>query len=573
MNDLRNYIDELHSRTDIVSVISRYVKLKKSGVNYVGLCPFHHEKTPSFVVSPSKQLFHCFGCGASGDIVKFMMMIENIEFKDAVSTLAKEAGMEPPKFEKGKETSKEKETIKNVNRFAFNYFRSLLNEKILVYLKKRGLKDTSIEKYGIGYSGNSFEEMVTLGEKNGFSLDTFIKAGILKRNENGEVRPYFLNRIMIPIFDSAGDVIAFSGRAIDNAEPKYLNSPETSIFSKSRTLYFMNFSKNSIRETKEAIIVEGYFDAMVLSQEGIENVVSSMGTSFTEEQARLIKRFADKIYFFYDNDKGGRLGAERAIEVCGGLDLGIGIVTSKENMDPDEIVLTEGREGIDELLRNAKDPLFFIADFESRMVEDTPQGKAELSRKMLDVVSKISNRVTVYEYLRRLSVYLGLDLAFLIDQYNKILSSPKMINKEPLDIKTDQFTALQELLTQAILQRKESVPLIIEAINIKDDFVEPYRKICLRALLDIDSGKDPDPKSWYDLEEDELSLCFSLTLKDSFLVRDEAITKAIESFKTLKLYKDHVVKLFKELSTAKDEEERIVKLKEYDETLRKLKGR
>ena len=491
MSELNDFIDELHSNVDIVNVVSRYVKLKKQGVNFVGLCPFHHEKTPSFVVSPAKQLFHCFGCGAGGDVVKFIMMIESIDFKEAVSILAKDAGLTPPKFEKSTLDKEGKEEIKAVNNFAVDFFHAMLNENIRAYLAKRGLSNSSIEKYRFGFADENSNKLVAEAKKREIAPSLLVRAGLFKKDSEGNLKPYFFNRIIIPIFNAQGDIIAFSGRSIDGSEPKYLNSPETEVFSKSKTLYPLNFSKNAIREAKSAIVVEGYFDAIILQQEGIENVVSSMGTSFTEDQAKLIKRFADKVYFFYDNDLGGRLGAERAVQVCGKFDLNIGIVLTDENMDPDEIIIRDGKEAIERLLKQAKDPILFIADFEAKQIGDTPQGKAQLSQRLLDVVSKISNKTTVYEYIRKLSNILDLDTRLLVDQYNKMILPSKSQKKEPLTVKTDKIKTIQEILTQAVLQKKGIVSKITETIDLNDDLYNPYKKIFLRALTFSASAPKP----------------------------------------------------------------------------------
>jgi DNA primase len=573
MSELNEFIDELHSKVDIVNVIGRYVKLKKQGINFVGLCPFHHEKTPSFVVSPSKQLFHCFGCGAGGDVVKFIMMIEGTDFKETVSILAKEAGLAPPKFEKGSSPKEDKDEIKNVNNFATDFFHSMLNENIRTYLRKRGLSNSSIEKYRFGFADENSNKLIFELNKQGVETSLLIKAGLFKKDPEGNLKAYFFNRIIIPIFDINGKVIAFSGRSIDGKEPKYLNSPETEVFSKSKVLYPLNFSKNAIRDAKSAIIVEGYFDAIILQQEGIGNVVSSMGTSFTEDQAKLIKRYADKIYFFYDNDTGGRLGAERAVEVCGKFDLNIGIVLSNENMDPDEIIIRDGKEAIENLLKTAKDPVLFIADFEAKKIGDTPLGKAQLSQKLLDIVSKISNKTTVYEYIRKLSNLLDLDTRLLIDQYNKMILPAKSNKKEPLTIKTNKIKTIQEILTQAILQKKDTLSKITESIDLQTDLDEPYKKIFLRALKDIEKGKEPDPKTWYDMQEDEISTAVELLLKDPYLVRDDVVLKAIDSLRNYKIYHAYILDLYSQINELSNEDEKLVKLKEYNDALRKLKGR
>lgn len=573
MSELQDFIDELHSKIDIVTIVSRYVKLKKQGVNFVGLCPFHNEKTPSFVVSPSKQLFHCFGCGVGGDVVKFLMMIEGIEFKEAALNLAKEAGITLPKFGKELNNRAEKDVLKSVNNFAADFFHSKLNENIRTYLIKRGLTNSSVEKYRFGFADENSTNLISEANKNGIDKSLLIRAGLFKKDAEGNLKSYFFDRIIIPIFDLTGGIIAFSGRSVNGNEPKYLNSPDTELFSKSKVLYPLNFSKNAIREKKEAIIVEGYFDAIILKQEGIENVVSSMGTSFTEEQAKLIKRYAEKLFFFYDNDTGGRQGAERAVEVCGKLDMNIGIVVTEENMDPDEIILQKGKGAIENLLKTASDPILFIADFESNKLADSPQGKAQLSEKLLDVVSKIANKTTVYEYIRKVSNLLNLDTRLLIDQYNKMILPSKIQKKEPLIVKNDKIKTIQEILTQAILQNKSLISKIIESFDIKNDLYEPYKKIFFMALKDIDEGRDPDPKNWYDLKDDEKSVAIELVLREPYLVREEVVLKALDSLRKYKIYNAYILGLYAQINESSNEEEKLLKLKEYNDALRKLKGR
>jgi DNA primase len=573
MKDLEEYISEVHSKVEIVDFVSQYVKLKKQGSNFVGLCPFHHEKTPSFVVSSAKQIFHCFGCGASGDVIKFAMMIENIEFKDALSKLAKIANIPLPDFSVKGASKTDKDEIKAVNSAVWKYYKESLSKDVLEYLTNRGLKNETIDKFGFGFALDDPRSLIVYLGESGFSNNQIIKSGNFKRNDEGRVVPYFWNRIIIPIFDVNGSVIGFSGRSFDGHDPKYLNSPDTAIFKKGAVLYPLNFTKDAIRESKEAIIVEGYFDAIILYQEGIENVVSPMGTSFTDEQAKLLKRFADKFIFFFDNDQGGRLGAERAVEVCGKSDIPMGVITSEGAQDPDEIILKFGKEKVDQLISNAQDPINFIAQFELSNTDKTPQGKAKVADKLLNVISKIGNKTSVYEYIRQVAVLLDTEPKFLIDQYNKtLISARRKRGEEPLSIEMDKIKAIEEIFTQAVLQKKDFLSVIISSIDIEQEFYEPYKTIFLRAERDIQEGRDPDPSLWFDIDDNTLRVAITLAIRDPYLARDEAVSEAIKAYDAYKIYNNYIKVLFNEISNDKGNESIKDKIIEYNEALRKLKG-
>ncbi|MGC8757878.1 MAG: DNA primase [Caldisericaceae bacterium] len=572
MKDLEEYVSEIHNKVDIVEFVSQYVKLKKQGSNFVGLCPFHHEKTPSFVVSPAKQIFHCFGCGASGDVIKFAMMIENIEFKDALTKLATTANIAPPDFNLKGASKTDKEEIKSVNEKALDYYRKSLTNDVENYLLKRGLTNETIDRFGFGFAPQDSRALIDYLRQSGLTDSQIIKSGNFKRGADGKIVPYFWNRIMIPIFDVNGGVIGFSGRSFDGHEPKYLNSPDTPIFKKGAVLYPLNFTKDYIHEARAALIVEGYFDVIVLFQEGIRNVVSPMGTSFTEDQAKLLKRYADKFYFFFDNDTGGRLGAERAVETCGKADIPMAIVTSTDAQDPDEIILKLGKEKVLELINSARDPIDFIADFELATSGKTPQGIAQVADKLLNVISKISNKTSVYEYIRRISILLDTDPKFLIDQYNKnITSAKRRKTNEPLTIETNKLKTIEEILTQAVLQRKDKLALVLSSIN-AEEFEEPYKDIIVRATKDVEEDRTPDTSLWLDIEDSTLSTAIALSLRDPYLARDEAIEEAITAYNAYKTYNNYIKVLFEEISRSENYESIKDKTKEYNEALRKIKG-
>ncbi len=570
MKDLKDYIDELHEKVDIVSIINQYVKLKKRGRNYVGLCPFHEEKTPSFVVSPEKQIFHCFGCGASGDVIKFLMKIDGMDFKEAITILAQDAGMPLPTFS-GKKTDKtEKDNLREAVQATSNFFHEQITKDVLLYLEQRGVTKESIEKFQIGYAPQNGEKLIASMKKKDISQNSLLTAGVLKKMDDGKIKSYFRNRIILPIFDIQGKIVAFGGRIFGKGEPKYLNSPDTPIFLKGNLLYPINIAKEGIRKEKQAIIVEGYFDALILHQSGIQNVVSSMGTSFTDAQAGLIKRYADNVCFFYDDDTGGRKGAERAVEICSKKNLTVKIIVEGSGQDPDEIVLKKGKDGILELIDNAKDPLDFITSFELKIEGNNPSGKGRVAKKVLEIIDKISNKVEAYEYVKQLGTILNIDPSILFTQYTPV-STKSRRQREKLNV-NDIMSNTEKLLTQAVIQRPETLYKILEKVDINYFPDSRYRKIFNMAKKDIEEGIEPNVKNWIELTEEELSIATELALRPVEFVSDKAITLTIEKVKKTIMHGEIIAKKFKEIQEAKNYEEQKEKTKQYNEILRKLKG-
>ena len=573
MKDLREYIEELHEKVDIVDVISKYVKLKKQGRNYVGLCPFHNEKTPSFVVSPEKQIFHCFGCGASGDVIKFIMRIEDVDFKTAVKELAEEAGMPEPHFSKQVVPSESinKEELYKVMSLVADFFHSQLNERVVSYLKSRGVTDKSIERFKLGFAADNSNTLLVFAKEHGIDVNVLEKLGLVRKNTDGNVYPYFWNRIIIPIFNAKGDVVAFGGRIFGKGEPKYLNSPDTVIFTKGNLLYPINFAKDAIRENKSAIVVEGYFDALILQQEGVSNAVSSMGTSFTDMQAKLIRRYADTVYFLYDDDAAGVKGAERAVEIGTKRGLVVKIGVPFGGLDPDEIVIKYGKDKLNEIIKNAKDPLEFIGSAELKIEGNTPQGRSRVVQKMLETVSKIANKTEAYEYLKEISKLFKIDMPFLLDQYNAVnnqLKTRRNYAKKNLP-PVDKVIKAEKLLVQAVIQRPETLSMIEEHIDVEDVFDPEFKHIFIAAKSDIEQGRTPDPKNWIQLTDKESEIATELALKDVALVNDFAIKQTIDNLNRDILYRSRAIALLKEYEESGD----LNKLREYNEILRKLKGR
>ena len=350
MNDLKDIIEEIKSRCDIVDIISDYMHLEKSGSNYTGLCPFHSEKTGSFMVSKSKQIYKCFGCNAGGDVISFVMRWENVDFMEAVKILARKCGITLDR----NISEEEKKKIQEINKFreihteaARFYFANLLRTKNpgYEYLRKRGLSDKIIKKFGLGYSPNSWNSLMNYLLSKGYDKTDLVKCGLIThKTESNKYFDRFRNRVMFPIFNYNGKVIGFGGRVLDDSLPKYLNSPETLVFNKRMNLYGLNISKKGIKDDT-LILVEGYMDLISLYQNNIENVVATLGTALTIEQAILIRRFAKNVIISYDSDQAGQNATLRAIDILLKADIKVKILNLKDCKDPDDFIKKYGFDG------------------------------------------------------------------------------------------------------------------------------------------------------------------------------------------------------------------------------------
>ena len=350
MNDLKDIIEEIKSRCDIVDIISDYMHLEKSGSNYTGLCPFHSDKTGSFMVSKSKQIYKCFGCNAGGDVISFVMRWENVDFMEAVKILARKCGITLDR----NISEEEKKKIQEINKFreihteaARFYFANLLRTKNpgYEYLRKRGLSDKIIKKFGLGYSPNSWNSLMNYLLSKGYDKTDLVKCGLIThKTESNKYFDRFRNRVMFPIFNYNGKVIGFGGRVLDDSLPKYLNSPETLVFNKRMNLYGLNISKKGIKDDT-LILVEGYMDLISLYQNNIENVVATLGTALTIEQAKLIRRFAKNVIISYDSDQAGQNANLRSIDILLKADIKVKILNLKDCKDPDDFIKKYGFDG------------------------------------------------------------------------------------------------------------------------------------------------------------------------------------------------------------------------------------
>ena len=391
-------IEEVRSRSDIVSVIGRYVRLKRTGSGYTGLCPFHNEKTPSFHVNPARQMYKCFGCGVGGNVLTFVMEYENLTFPEAMEMLAEQAGIDLPKQEM---TAQQKQqegirlTLLEINKKAARYYFALLKSPRgkagYDYLTGRGLTDETILHFGLGFAGQGGGELYQYLKKEGYSDQILKETGLFKMDERG-VYDKFWNRVMFPIMDVNNRVIGFGGRVMGDAKPKYLNSPETKIFDKSRNLFGLNYAKRGKRNNM--ILCEGYMDVIALHQAGFTNAVASLGTAFTEQQANLIRRYTDEVLLTYDSDGAGVKAAMRAIPMLRRAGITGKVIHMEPYKDPDEFIKNLGADEFEKRIEEAQNSFFFEIEVTKRnySMSDPDQNTKfihEIARKLLVFEDKI----------------------------------------------------------------------------------------------------------------------------------------------------------------------------------------
>jgi len=406
------FIDEVKSHADIVLVIQDYVSLKKTGATYKGLCPFHNEKTPSFHVNRDKGFFHCFGCGVGGDVFKFLELHEQVGFQDAVKQLAQRFGLPLPEMETtedGRQNTQEREALLKLHEVAEAYFREQLaapgGRRIRQQLADREITPQTTDKLGLGYAPPSRDGLKQRLIKTGIPIALLLRSGLLVERDDKSVVDRFRNRLMIPICRDTGSVIAFGGRAVEtDQQPKYLNSPETPIYVKSRTLYGLHISKAAIRQQGFAVLVEGYFDFAQVVQAGILPVVASCGTALTSQQAQLLRRFTAKTVLSFDPDAAGQGAAERSCELLVSEGFEVNVAVLPAGQDPDTYVRKEGQSGYAERLRTSRPYLEFLLDRSAAAADLTgDEGRRQFLTRMLAVAARIPDAAARDQFADRLA--------------------------------------------------------------------------------------------------------------------------------------------------------------------------
>ena len=425
--EFESFKEQVRSTANIVEVISGYVPLKKRGQNFWGCCPFHGEKTPSFAVNPAKNMFYCFGCHEGGDIFKFIMKMESCDFMEALKLLAARYGIPVPERQKTAveiRREKHRERIYETNATACRFYQACLlktpyGKGALAYLNGRGISQEIISSFSIGYALDSFTSLLSNLGRHGYKGEELLAAGLVAEGRQ-QLYDKFRNRVMIPIKDPKGKIVGFGGRVLDNSTPKYLNTAETEWFNKRRLLFAMDVAYKAIRSSRQAIVVEGYMDAISLHAAGISNVVASMGTAFAAEQAKLLKRVADEVVFCYDSDSAGRKASVRAVSIARTEGLKVRIAGVPEGKDPDEYVRRYGKEAFLKVLSEAREGIDFQIE-ETILQSDVSNlaGKVDAVSNILPFLLECKSEIEAAEHMRRLAQRLTIDEGLIVEEYRK----------------------------------------------------------------------------------------------------------------------------------------------------------
>lgn len=496
-------VEEVRMKNDIVDVISGYVKLQKKGASYFGLCPFHNEKSPSFSVSPGKQMYYCFGCGAGGNVFTFLQQYENYTFPEAVQNLAQRAGVNLPEIEYSEEVRKKENRrtkLLEVNKEAARYFyyqlRAPHGEKGYQYLKNRKLSDDTLKKFGLGYANKTSNDLVQYLKKKGYTDDLIQEAGLASFDERYGLHDKFWNRVMFPIQDINHRVIGFGGRVMGDGTPKYLNSPETPIFDKSRNLYGLNFARSSRKN--QFILCEGYMDVITMHQAGFTQAVASLGTAFTPGQASLLKRYAQEVLLAYDSDGAGVKAALRAIGILREVGLTGKVINFEPCKDPDEFIKEKGIETFQQRLDEAENSFFFEIrilqrDYDMKDPESKTRFYREIAKKLCDFPEEVERE----NYLQAIAekYYISADqLRKLVVGFASQTGLMKPVERPKSGIQSktkpeDGVKRTQRLLITWLTDRPSIYKQVKKYITVQD-FTDPlYAKVAGRLFEDLDKGE------------------------------------------------------------------------------------
>lgn len=407
----QEFIDDLRNRVDIVEFIKNYVLLKKQGQNYIGLCPFHSEKTSSFVVSPHKQIFHCFGCGKGGNVFTFLMEKEGLTFPEAVSHLANYCGIPVPQEDISPEKARRdalRERLYHINELAADFFQNELRkfsgEKALRYLQERGLQEPICEKFLLGFAPDSWDELNRHLLKEGVTEGEIITLGLAVKGQKGNLIDRFRNRLIFPIMDDRGRIIGFGGRVLDNAQPKYLNSPETPLFNKGRHLYGLNLAKGVVRSSERVILMEGYMDVIAAHEYGITEAVGTLGTALTAEQGKLLMRYTYNAVICFDADAAGQEATMRGLDVLQQLGIKVAVMKIPEGKDPDEVLRKRGQDYFKEIIHQACSLFEYkFLKLAEKHNKDTMSGKIQIIQALLPDLYKVQSPVERQGFIQMLA--------------------------------------------------------------------------------------------------------------------------------------------------------------------------
>ena len=541
-------IDEIKNKNDIVDVISQYVVLKRSGRNFFGLCPFHKEKSPSFSVSPDKQIFHCFGCGVGGNVIHFVSKIENLSFRETIEMLAEKSGVELPTIEGEVDTKllQLKSKVYEINQLTAQFYHENLYKPSAKpaqeYVKKRKLDNNTLKNFLIGYSGN-FNELYLMLKQKGFTEEEILASSLVNKTQDGKFIDRFRGRLMFPIQDTRNRVIAFGGRVLDDSKPKYINSPENIVYSKGRHLFGLNVAKKG--DLKKIIIVEGYMDAISLHQRGITNAVASLGTALTEAQGRLLRKSSEQVIIGYDSDGAGQAATMRGLEILQSMGCDLRILQIEGAKDPDEFVVKYGPERFQKQV----DKAISLVEYKIKVLKNTlniehPNDKIKFLKEIAKVLSKIDNEIEREVYAEKIASEYQISKEAIYAEINKLEYSqstgkkilekakPKLGVKEQVTSDNQNDKREKLLIYLLINYPEESYQKIKQEVNIDDIKNERNKSIIKKLYEELEKGNS-NTSHVLDWFEDEQTISeISWILAYDFEITE--VNKCIEDI--LKLY-------------------------------------
>jgi len=586
-DNIEKAIEEVQSRLDIAEVISSYIQLRKSGANFKANCPFHQEKTASFMVSPTKQIYHCFGCGVGGDMISFVMKYERLEFMEALKVLAEKANVQLPHFRGGASGYKRSlsRVLYKVNEFAASYYNALLigsrkADEAREYLAQRSLNAATVAKFKLGYASAAWDDFLKFAAEKKVSMSILEKAGLILPGREDSFYDRFRNRVIFPIFDVRSNIVAFGGRALDDSPPKYMNSPETDVYVKGKHLYGLNFSLEQIKQKDYVIIVEGYFDLIIPYQHGIDNIVATLGTALTLEQIRLIKRFTTNVIILFDPDEAGEAASLRGLDLLISEGLSVKIATLPKGFDPDSYIRKNSAESFLALVDKA-DNLFSykLSLLLKKYNPAEPEEKAKITTEMLPTLKRVENRVLRDDYIKRLSEALFVKEEALLEELAKVkidYSYPveRQFTKKGLNIRPAE-KAIVGLMMESLDFAQEEAR---RQLDLSDFENENARLIVKAVYAMLDKKQRPTAtKVIRSFNDDNMSCVISEAISEAEKLGSEYMEKGRDCIRRMKednlrSKQKRVIGLIEEAGKKGDDEKVLYLIREQNRLNKELTG-
>ena len=584
---LDEFVEKVRAQSDILSVVSQYVSLKRKGNRYWGCCPFHQEKTPSFSITPDRGLFYCFGCHAGGNVFKFISLAENVTYFEAIKLQAEKLGIPMPQRQKSPEElerDNKRKALYKLNEMARDFFHNCLTLTQLgapgkAYLAGRDISEDVIKEFHLGFAPNAWDKLTEAFRKRGVDRAQLLEVGLALESKKDKERVYdrFRNRVMIPIADERGRVVAFGGRVLDGSLPKYLNTSETMIFNKGRLLFGLDRAHRAIQQEGFAIVVEGYMDAISVFDAGVRNVVASLGTSFTREQAKLLMRYARRICFCYDSDDAGQRATVRALSIVAELGAEVRVIVVPDGKDPDEFIRKHGREAFQSLV----DKALPLVEYRLRYVlshtrYDTLDGKVQALREILPVMSSLKDPAGIAEYRKRLAQILMLDEGVIGEEMARYVRMPELRfggasvqTARKAQPKRDNAVRRAGRIVLRMLWQEPSLLAHVKA-NLPDGFPDGIQQEIMGYLENcIERGISADDISAAEVLSEDAAAELSQALVEETGVQDAEVIYE-DSIRVLR--KSYLNSLYMRYSREIEEHLTAGRIAEYQEALKAAKG-